>query len=177
MATFSIDQLRALPDYQKVTKWDMRFLSLPVIGALAIPAAELLNLRCETIEIPQKSNEKIEVQIRGHKTYHAGITSYNGDMNVTFTETVDNTVKNFFKAWSELIYGTRSGTAFTKKEYEGVLQITLLDSKDVPVYSYIMYGVFPVSGDFGSLEGSSSEVQRPSITFSYDFYTEAPLRI
>lgn len=177
MATFSIDELRNLPDYQKTHKWDMRFLSLPGVGALAIPAASLLNLRCETIEIPQKSNEKIEVAIRGHKTYHPGITTYNGTMTVTFTETVDNTIKNFFKAWSELIYGTRTGTAFTKSELEGVMQITLLDSKDVPVYSYIVYGVWPEAGDFGSLEGGSSEIMRPSITFSYDFYTDAPLRI
>jgi hypothetical protein len=177
MATFEIDQLRNLPDYQKTHKWDMRFLSLPVVGVLAIPAAGLLNLRCETIELPQKSNEKIEVSIRGHKTFHPGITTYNGDMSVTFTETVDNTIKLFFKAWSELVYGTRTGTAFAKKDLEGTLQITLLDAKDVPVYSYIIYGVFPVSGDFGSLEGGSSEIQRPSITFSYDFYTEAPLRI
>lgn len=177
MASFSIDQLRALPDYQKVTKWDMRFLSLPVVGALAIPAADLLNLRCETIEIPQKQNEKIEVQIRGHKTFHAGITTYNGSFNATFTETVDNTVKNFLKAWSELVWGTRSGTQFTKAEYEGVLQITMLDSKDRPVYSFIVYGVWPEAADFGTLEGSSSEIQRPSVTFSYDFFTEAPLRV
>jgi hypothetical protein len=177
MATFSIDQLRALPDYQKVTKWDMRFLSLPLAGVLAIPAADSLNLRCETIEIPQKTNEKVEVQIRGHKTYHAGITSYNGTINVTFTETVDNTIKLFFKAWSELVYGTRSGTAFEKKDYEGTLQITMLNSKDRPVYSYILYGVWPEAGDFGSLEGASAEVQKPSITFSYDFFTDAPLRI
>lgn len=177
MASFSIDQLRSLPDYQKVTKWDMRFLSLPVVGALAIPAAALLNLRCESIEIPQKTNEKMEIAIRGHKTYHAGITSYNGSINVTFTETVDNTIKLFIKAWSELIWGTRSGTSFTKAEYEGVLQITMLDNKDRPIYSFILYGVWPEAADMGQLDGSSSDIQRPAITFSYDFYTDAPLRV
>lgn len=175
MASFSIDQLRALPDFQQVTKWDVRFLQLPVVGALAFPLAEGINLRCESIEVPKRTNTKIEVDIRGHKVRQPGITEYTGTMTLTFTETVDNTIKSFIKAWTELVWGTRSGSQFAKTDLEGVMQIQMLNNQDEPIYEMIVYGVFPEDHDFGTLDGATSDIVRPSLTMSFDFFTERPL--
>lgn len=177
MASFTIDQLRAVGDFQQVTKWDVRFLTLPIVGALAFPISEQINLRCETIEVPKKENSKIEVQIRGHKVLQPGLAEYGNSMTMTFTETVDNTIKNFIKAWHELVWGTRSGTQFTKEELEAVVQIQMLNNKDEPIYEFLVYGVWPESYDLGTLDGSSNDIMRPSITMSFDFFTERPLKI
>jgi hypothetical protein len=86
MPSFSIDQLRALPDYAQVTKWDVNFVTLPAVGALGFPAADQINFRCESVETPKATNQKFEVQTRGHKTLHSGIMDYGNTMTLTFTE-------------------------------------------------------------------------------------------
>lgn len=177
MATFTIDQLRNLPDYQQMTKWDMRFLTLPLVGVLAFPLANDINIRCESVEIPRATTNQIDVDIRGHRTVIPGITNYQNTMTITFTETVDNKIKLFLKAWRELLWGTRTGTSFSKSQVEGTLQLMMLNNQDQAIYNFIVYGCFPLESDLGTLDGSSSEIMRPSVTFAYDYFTDLPLRV
>jgi hypothetical protein len=177
MASFTIDQLRALPDYQQITKWDMRFLTFPIVGPLGFPIADDLNLRCESIELPRKTTNPIEVDLRGHRTVHAGITNYSNTFTVVFTETVDNRIKLFLKAWQEVLWATRSGSSFNKAQYEATLQIIMRNNQDQAIYQYVLYGCFLQDTDLGTLDGSSSDIVRPSATFSFDYYTDIPLSI
>jgi hypothetical protein len=177
MANFSIDQLRALPDFARTYKWDMQFLTLPAVGALAFPISEQLNLRCESTELPKSTNQKIEVDIRGHKVRQAGINDYIGTLTLTFTETVDNTIHNFIKAWRELVWETRSGRSFDKAQYTATLKITRLDNQDRAIWDYVLYGCFLEDYDLGSLEGGTPEIMRPSMTLSFDYFVDAPARI
>lgn len=176
MAKISIDQLRALPDYAQVTKWDMQFITLPAVGPLALVIGDALNLRCESIEIPKHSNQKFEVSIRGHKTFSPGLIDYGNSMNITFTETVDNMLLKLVKGWRELIWSSRQGRSFPKKDLEATLLITLLDNQDNIRAKYTVYGCFLESDDFGQLDGSTSDAIKPSITLSFDYYVDMPLK-
>lgn len=175
MASFTIDALRALPDYAQVTKWDVRFLTLPVIGPFAFPVTQEMNLRCETAEIPKTTNQKIEVDVRGHKVIQPGINNYTNTITLTFTETVDNAIHLFIKAWRELVWGTRSGTQFPKNQLEAIIQLQRLNNQDEPVWDYVLYGCFIEDYDLGTLDGGTSDIMRPSVTLSYDFFTDRPL--
>jgi len=177
MANFSIDQLRALPDYAQVTKWDVTFVTLPAVGALGFPVAEDINLRCESVELPKGANQKYEVMTRGHKTLHSGIMDYGNTITLTFTETVDNFLFNFVKAWRELVWSSRQGQAFSKADIEATLLITLLDNQDNPRAKYTVYGCFYESDDFGTLDGSTSDAMKPSLTLSFDHFVDAPLSV
>lgn len=177
MASFSIEQLRALPDYATTTRWDINFVTLPAVGALAFPLADAINFRCSSISLPKSNNEKFEVATRGHKTRHAGIQNYEGTMTLTFNETVDNALFNFVKAWRELLWSTRRGQAFSKADYTATLLITLLDNQDNPRAKYTVFGCFLEDDDFGELTGEGSEAIRPTLTLSYDYYTDAPLSV
>lgn len=177
MASFSIDQLRALPDYAQVTRWDINFVTLPAVGALGFPLADSLNFRCSSVEIPKTTNQKFPVSVRGHKTFHSGIQDYGNTMTLTFNETVDNTLFNFVKAWRELIWSSRQGQSFSKADIEATLLITLLDNQDNVRSKYTVYGCFLEADDFGTLDSETSDIIRPSLTLSYDFYVDAPLTV
>lgn len=177
MASFTIDQLRALPDYAQPTKWDINFVTLPAVGALGFPIADDLNLRCESVEIPKSTNQKFEVQIRGHKTMHSGLLDYGNTMTIVFTETVDSLIFNFIKAWRELVWSSRQGQTFPKSDLEATILLTLRDNQDNARAKYTVYGAFYEADDFGTLDGTTSDAMRPSLTLSYDFYVDAPLSV
>lgn len=177
MARINIEELRAQRDYAQVTKWSLDFVTLPAVGAFGFPASEALNLRCESIELPKASNQKFEVMIRGQKTLHSGIMDYGNTVTMTFVETVDNTVFNLVKAWRELCWSSRQGQAFPKRDLEATILLTLLDNQDNARAKYTMYGCFYESDDFGTLDGSTSDAMRPSLTLSYDYYVDAPLNV
>lgn len=178
MASFSIDQLRALPDYAQTNRWDVTFVTLPAVGALGFAVSDELNFRCKTIEIPKATVQKFEVAIRGHKTFHAGGLDYGNSITLTFSETVDNTLFNFIKAWRELIWSTRQGQAFSKQDIEATILLTLRDNQDGARAKYTIYGCFLEDSDSGSLIGdSAAESQEISITLSFDFFADAPLSL
>lgn len=176
MAKISIDQLRALPDYAQVTKWDLNFLTLPAIGPLAGLVSEALNIRLESVEIPKATIQKFEVMIRGHKTLQPGIIDYGNSMTLTFTETVDNTIMKLVKGWRELMWSSRQGRSFPKKDLEATLLLSLYDNEDKLRAKYTIYGCFYESDDFGTLDGSTSDAIKPSLTLSFDYFVDAPLR-
>lgn len=176
MAKISIDQLRSLPDYAQVTKWDITFITLPAVGPLGLLVGEALNLRCESVEIPKHTNQKFEVMIRGHKTLQPGLIDYGNSMTLTFTETVDNVLLKLVKGWRELIWSSRQGRTFPKKDLEGTLLITMLDNQDNIRAKYTVYGCFLESDDFGTLDGSTSDAIKPSITLSFDYYVDMFLK-
>ena len=173
MATFDIDQLRGLPDFAKTYKWDLQFLTLPVVGPLGFPVSNDMNLRCESSEIPKTTNQKIEVDIRGHKVRQAGINDYLGSLTLTFSETVDNTVHSFFKAWREIIWETRTGRSFPKAQYTATLKLQRLNNQDEPIWDYIVYGCFPEDFEMGTLD-NTSDIMRPALTLSYDYFNDTP---
>lgn len=176
MAKISIDQLRNLPDYAQVTKWDISFLTLPAIGPLGLLVSDALNVRCESVEIPKVSVQKFEVMVRGHKTMQPGLIDYGNSISLTFTETVDNTIRKLVKGWRELIWSSRQGRSFPKKDLEATLLITELDNQDKVRSKITVYGCFLESDDFGTLDGSTSDAIKPSITLSFDYFVDMPLR-
>lgn len=175
MSKISIDQLRSLPDYAQMTKWEITFVQLPVVGGLGLFITDQLNMRVESVEVPKMTNQKIEVQVRGHKTLHSGIVDYGNSITITFTETVDSFVAKFVSAWRNLCWSPRQGRAYSKKDLEATIMITQLDNQDKARYKHILYGCIWEADDFGSLDGSSSDIIRPSLTISFDFFVDSPL--
>lgn len=175
MAKISIDELRALPDYAQVTKWNLDFVTLPGVGPLAFPISNALNLRAESIEVPKASNQKFEVMTRGHKVMQSGILDYGNTINITFTETVDSTIFKLVKAWRDMCWAPRTGRSFSKADLEATILLTLLDNQDVARAKYTLYGCIYEADDMGTLDGSTSDAMKPSLTLSFDFFVDAPL--
>lgn len=173
----SIDQLRQLPDYAQVTKWNVTFITLPTIGPLALGISEQLNLRTETIDQPKAAVANFPVQIRGHKTMHPGIIDYGNTFTIRFTETVDSAIYTLIKAWREMMWSSRQGKAFKKVDLEGTIMLELLDNEDNVRARTTYYGVMYQDADPGALDGSTSDALKPGVTFSFDFFIDDPITV
>lgn len=177
MANISIDQLRALPDAAKVTKWDITFLTLPAVGLLGGLVTEQLNVRCESVEFPKGTMENFEIMIRGHKIMQSGKLDMGNTLTLTFFETVDNTIMKLVEGWKQLAWSNRQGRSVPKQDMEATLLITLLDSQDQIRAKTTVYGCIYNSDDLmGTLDGSTSDAVKPSLTLNFDFFVTTPLR-
>ena len=166
----AMSELRGVGDFAPVYKWEMS-LDLPAgIAAIAPPD---LNLRCESHEMPVRTNNKIEVNLHGHKKLTSGIVGYSNSLTITFTETIDNLISSFFSQWWALCWTPNEGAAIPQVDLEAVLQLTRHDKSDNPIWQYILKGVFPETFDAGgTLDGVTSEHLKPALTINFDDYEE-----
>jgi len=168
-----IEDIRGLTDFQALYRWNLTFADFPT-AVQGAPAATDLNLRCETSELPKATNQVIPVNIRGHRVKQPGITEYAGTLSFTFVETVDAKIKNFLKAWREAVWATGTGVwgGTDKKSLQCTIHIEQLDNQDNVKWTFKLIGCFLEDYDLGQLAGDSSDVQRPSMTVSYDYFTD-----
>ena len=166
----NIDQTRGIGDIQQLYRWNMSFDKGP--AAITSVSADM-NLRCESAEIPKLSIESIEANIRGHTVKHAGRSRYTNTITLNFLETVDSKVAQMMKDWRELVWASRIGTAVTKREYEAVVRLDLLNNQDDVRWRYTLYGAYYEDADpGGTLDGTTSDFLKPSIILSYDYFTD-----
>lgn len=174
MSRPTIEQLRGLGDFQTLYRWNLELSSPP--SAIAAPPTEDLNLRCETTELPKMSNQSIPINIRGHRIKQPGIGEYTGTLTLTFTETVNNTIKTFLKNWREAIWSTETGVWLGDiNSLKAEIKIIQLNSQDNGVWEYLLVGCYLEDYDLGQLTGDGSDIQRPSMTVSYDYYKDKAL--
>lgn len=170
----NIDNIRATADFATVYQWEMQFLFPPLgVSSAGIWLTEPdWNVRCESTELPQATNQPITISIRGHETKQPGITTYSKQINIVFVETVDNKISGFLKAWKEICYRTTSGHQWPKEYTDATVQILRLNRQLRPIWEYILVGCFCEDAQLGTLDGSSSEAMKPNMTMSYDYFVE-----
>lgn len=164
-----IEELRALPDYVKMTDWGISFPVLPTVGALGSFSSSDLNLRCETVDLPKPANQKMEINTRGHKVFQNGLADFGNSTTITFNDTVDNKIFNFVKAWREITRDFRTGKQFSKQDVQAVCVVTQYNPEGDAIRAWELVGCIYESDDFGSLDASSSDIARPSLTIGFDY--------
>lgn len=167
-----------MADFADNTHWRIEFAS----GQFAGLTSEELNWRCETVPIPKRNTEKLAVQIRNLPPVHQPGNYFPSEnsMTVTLFETVDNKVlksiaDHIDQTHYKLKYNdTQQGRAGkTRSESQIQIKIKRLDRQYKTIATYTFYGCFIESyepgGDLGS---GTAEVLKPTITFSYDDFSE-----
>ena len=168
----TLQQIRGIGNFQEITRWNFAMLVPPT----AVPVnSNALNLRCETSELPKRTVQTIDVNLRGHRVKQSGISDYSGVLTVTFMEDVNSTIKDFLRRWREAISETNTGVSLPKSELEAVIGLTQLDQSDNGVWQYQIKGCLLEDYDLGQLDGATSDVQRPSMTVSFDLFSDGPL--
>ncbi|TMP46313.1 hypothetical protein CWB96_00330 [Pseudoalteromonas citrea] len=167
MAGLQIEQIRNLDDFAVLYKWDVWFTPP---AAVAFDRNEL-NVRCLSSTIPTSSVQSIDIQIRGHHIKQAGIVNDDQTINLTFAETVDNTVHNMLNNWREALWATNTGKQVKRAEYQCDMLLTRLNNQNEPIWTYKLIGCYLENIDWGGqLGGDTSDIIRPSVTLSYDYF-------
>ena len=175
MAKATLEQLRSLPDFAELHRWDLTFASIPADASGDFPVSDEINLRVKSSTIPKSTNEKIEIRHKGHRVYQNGISLPEGTITLTFNETVDNTVKKLIKAWREAVYDFKSGKAGKKADVTCTIILDQLDKEDKPVWRYTLKGCFIEDYDLGEYNSEGGAASEPSLTISYDWFEDEAL--
>lgn len=167
-------QVRSLTEVAQVFRWTIAFARTP--KSVTVPRN--FNLQCTSTEIPRKEAvQGIEVNIRGHKIRRPGTVDVSHNINLTFIETIDNTITNFIYTWQESVWNYDQGVQQMLANCTGDVLLTRLDNLDNPIWQYTLLGCYPEDSDpAGSELSGESEALRPTINLYYDDYTQQKLR-
>jgi len=164
MAGIDHSKLRGLGNLQQSFRWRVEILG-PVEGL------DGFDLRCETITLPNRTDNTIEQSIRGNKVRRHGTPEYNSPLSMTFVEDESGTIQNAIEAWKQLCWNDDDSTQNSKAEYEGTVKMILLDAKNEDTDQiYTLYGAYP--GDFvvGDLTAEDSSFMKPQLSLVYDYF-------
>ena len=164
-----IEQLRELGMHASYYNWGLQFVSLPSV--LSGFTSSDLNTRAISFSAPERTQDKAEINLRGHRVFQHAIMRYSDSLTLTIHETVDRKVGTFFENWMNLQWTPITGVQIPKSANQAVLLLTLLDSEDKARKYYTIFGAWPTQLQHGSDYGAdSSEVVKMQVTLAYDYY-------
>lgn len=181
MSRPSMANVRSLPDFATVYNWNIS-MPRPPMAPIMITTMDVeseFNLRCFSTDVPKKDPVgNIDIWIRGHHTKQPGIYDATHTLNLAMLETVDNKISTFLRAWREACYESNTGSQSTKDNVSAIVRLSRLNRQDEEIWEYIITGCFlesyePTGGT--PLDGSTSDIIRPTMILSYDDFTDGPV--
>jgi len=161
----SLQQVRGLIDLATVYNWNVIFMRVP-------PSVELpedINIRAISVELPKSTTTKLAVDLpMGMRIQIPGDYYYDNQIQLGLVETVDASVLNFISSWRAYCKRVPKTTIIN----DTIIILQLLDRQLEPFYTFTLYGCFLESYDYGGSLSDGSEVLRPVLTISYDYFEE-----
>lgn len=157
------DDLLGMGDFQRTNMWRISMLRKP--EALTITTEEF-NLRCRTSGIPRWiMPEPITAYVRGNKIMQDNLTYPDGEIELSFIETVNPVIRNMFRQW-----GLMYKQGYTFRQRSGTFRLAELDNLENEVYEHIMDWAFIGNYNPGELAGNEAgaELSFPSMTLHYN---------
>lgn len=191
----SVESLRSLGNWTQTFRWNVSIIKPPVClikrdgGGNSLYSSrawtdylngggEELNFRAESVTVPEKETETMEIQIRTAAVRQEGMGKYNSPITLTLAETVNPVALDFLSDWQESAFRTADGALGTQryKSYlEAELGLFLLDCEDNPYYMYHLIGCQIATGTVGELDGASADPLKPAIGIFFDYFTRKAL--
>lgn len=109
--------------------------------------------------------------MRGHKIKELGILQYDHQLTLTMYETVDNVITDWIDAWKEACWKSNTGVQKAKQDVESIVLLSRLDRQNEIIRTYELIGCFLEDYDNGGELGSESDVVKPQLILSYDYFT------
>ena len=186
MARPTIDGTRQLGDFGTVYNWLLSITKSPILtddagyavfNASGAISGETLNLRCTATDLPNKTNNPLDANIRGMHSFQAGMTDEFGEIELTFLDTVDAPVERYFSAWLESQWKTSDGGQVSKLGSQGSVMITRLDRQGAgsrvgggyEIFQYELIGAMCTSVTKPK-QTSENGLYEVSARIHYDYY-------
>jgi hypothetical protein len=164
----TISEVRNIGHHQSLYDWGIQFFNLPSI-LTGFTSADL-NTRCQTANLPSKSIDEIEINLRGHKVFQHGKINYKNKLNLTLYETQDSKVGDFLDAYMNMQWTPITGSQVPKSLNQCCFLLTLLDSENNARKNFTIIGAwlqdYTPSGDLGS----DSAVLSYNTVWTFDYW-------
>lgn len=163
-----INQFRDLGHHATVYDWGIQFISIPSL-LTGFDSADL-NTRCTSTQLPARTINEIELNLRGHKIYQHGIVSYGNELTLTLYETVDQKVGNFLNAYMDMQWSPIIGAQVPKMLNQSAFLLTLLDSENNAKKYYTIIGAWLKGWNQIELGSNQSDVITYQTQWKFDYY-------
>lgn len=165
----NIDQVRTLGEIQSTVHWQV--IMSPPSGVHGDSGS--LDLRAISSDIPKVTGKATELSIRGHKVKYPGIPEVAGSIELTFVESINQTITKTISDWRQLCYNVQTGAMGSKARVTGTVILRRLarDGSTV-VWTYELIGAFLEDYTVPKLQGTQDENYQASMRISYDYFTE-----
>lgn len=159
-----LNQLYYVPDVS--TKDNFSFVLGTTPGGGTDP---LLHLKCNSVVVPNRSNEPIVVNLFGHRVHHRGQDTSNKTLNVTYFEDAFFNTTKALRRWYKFIHHEEFGVSQgTKLNYGVECFIVLYNHQGFPVYSFQIKNLWPINVAEIDLSGDSTTPIINNVTFAFD---------
>jgi hypothetical protein len=157
-----IDTMRTNPDSARVYKWDV------LLSGLGPGTANMINLRCTSLDVPQLQYDVIDVNLRGFTKKESGAASWQ-DITFTVIEVVSFEILATLWRWGQKQFHNRSGIQQNKSNYEGNVIIQMLNLQDVPIKTWNLVGCVLVNVNVPQLTSEKGGTMDTTFSVAYDY--------
>lgn len=126
------------------------------------------NSQIKAVKIPSPSfKSKAQKQNGGLNIKYPDGTEL-GDLTITFYESTDGAVQNFYYQWQSLIFNRSTGTYGTPNAYKRTCLISIINPSGASVFDFEFTGTWPKSISGYDMDTAGGAIITPTITFSVD---------
>lgn len=140
----------------------------------------LATLRCESAELPGKQIVTTDSKIYG-PIYKAPYQTLFSDITLVFVETAQLHLRNFFEAWSRIIYDQETNIMGYMEDFVTDILVTQYDEREgtIPgspqeIQSFQLIHAYPTNINQLTTSWSDDQIHRLSVTFTYQRYRILP---
>jgi hypothetical protein len=127
----------------------------------------LVSQFCQEIRFGDYSfNQLNSIKYGAYQKFYAGFLNID-KLTLTFLQSVENSVLDYFYGWSELIID-KNGFYYPKNNYKKTIYISLYDRTGIESVKFELSGVFPTNKPTIALAYGDDGVQKIAITLSVD---------
>lgn len=163
----TVNDVRGLGNPLRTYNFELLLPSLPGGGS-----SDILRLHIVTTVMPGFGSESAERAHHGHVIKHAGRATFPRTFSAEYFESADLKVHSILRKWHAYQWEPETGRQRDEDEYKTTGFLQLLGNDRKMTKQFEIRGMYIEDVADVNLDGSSSEIVRIPVTFSYDDWIE-----
>lgn len=182
MAKVTLSDMQSLPDPLTSDLYELVIGNIPgssgVSGSSGTggsrSASDVLRIQCQTVSLPGKTIEPVQVDLSGNTLMFAGRMTYTHDLSITFVENRNMEIFKILNGWAEYTRFHRNQLGHYKADYAtNSAQLFIMDQMGQTIETFNFYGLWLNTLPEYSFDGASSTVITAAASFQIDYWETA----